>query len=163
VIGLEETEPDPSSRGEYLISEEPTISNFGAEALGPYNPLITDLSVPIIIQVKNYDRQLVSQATMETNVATSSRNPHIPSTAVTTGCVLPPNQPSQVWTTMVSTASTLGNGLIPSIAMIIAPFNHSATSPLFSYAMPIFDTNYVLSYSTLQTLGLREGSSNAPL
>jgi hypothetical protein len=29
--------------------------------------------------------------------------------------------------------------------------------------MPSFDTNYVLSYSTLQTLGLGVGSSNGPL
>jgi hypothetical protein len=35
--------------------------------------------------------------------------------------------------------------------------------PPFSYGMPNFDTNSVLSYSTLQTLGLGAGSSNAPL
>jgi hypothetical protein len=49
------------------------------------------------------------------------------------------------------------------MATITAPFTQSATSPPFSYRMPGFDTNSVLSYSTLQTLGLGAGSSNAPL
>jgi hypothetical protein len=161
--GPHETEPDPSPRGEHLIPEEPTIFDLRAEALGPYNPPITDLSTPIVVQVKPYERQVVSQAAMETNVATSSGNPHIPSTTVTTGGFLPPNQPSLVQTTMVSTASTSGNGLIPSMAGITAPFTQSATGPPFSYGMPGFDTNSVLSYSTLQNLGLGAGSSNAPL
>jgi hypothetical protein len=39
----------------------------------------------------------------------------------------------------------------------------SATGPPFSYGMPGFDTNSVLTYSTLQTMGLGAGSSNAPL
>jgi hypothetical protein len=155
--------PDSSSRREHLILEEPTISNLGAEALGLYNPSITDLSVPIIVQVHPYERQVVSQAAMETNAATSSGNPHTPSTVVTTGCFLPPNQLSPVQTTMVLTTSTSGNGLIPSMVTITAPFTQSATGPPFSYEMPGFDTNYVLSYSTLQTLGLEAGSSNAPL
>jgi hypothetical protein len=105
----------------------------------------------------------VSQAVMETNVATSSGNTHTPSTTVTTGGFPPPNQPSSVWTTMVSTASTSGNGLILSMMAITAPFTQSATGPPFSYGMPGFDTNSVLSYSTLQTLGLGVGSSNSPL
>jgi hypothetical protein len=100
---------------------------------------------------------------METNVATSSGNTHISSTTIIAGGVLPPNQPSSVQTTMVSTASTLGNGLIPSMATITAPFTQSATCPPFSYGMPNFGMSTVLSHSTLQTLGLGEGSSNAPL
>jgi hypothetical protein len=64
---------------------------------------------------------------------------------------------------MVSTTSTSGSGLIPSMAVITAPFTQSATGPPFSYKMPGFDTNSVLSYSTLQTMGLGAGSSNAPL
>jgi hypothetical protein len=86
---------------------------------------------------------------MEKNVSTSSGNPHIPSTTITTGDFLPPNQPSLVWITMVSTASTSVNGLIPSMAVITAPFTQSATDPPFSYEMLGFDTNYVISYSTL--------------
>jgi hypothetical protein len=49
------------------------------------------------------------------------------------------------------------------MAVITAPFTQSETGPPFSYEMPVFDTNYVLSYSTLQNLGLGAGSSNASL
>jgi hypothetical protein len=155
--------PNPSSRGELSILEEPIISDLGAEALGPYNPPITDLSMPIIVQVLPYERQVVSPATMEANTATSSGNTHISFTTVTTGGVPPPNQPSLVWATMVSTASTLGSGLIPSMVAITAPFTQNATGPPFSYGMPGFGMSTVLSSSTLQTLGLGAGSSNAPL
>jgi hypothetical protein len=86
---------------------------------------------------------------METNVATSLGNTHIPSTAVTKGGVPLPNQPSPVWTTMVSTVSTSGNGLIPSMVVITTPFTQSATSPPFSYKMPGFGMSTVLFYSTL--------------
>jgi hypothetical protein len=119
--------------------------------------------VPIIVQVLPYERQVVSQETMEANTATSSGNTHISFTTVTTGGVPPPNQPSSVWATMVSTASTSGSGLIPSMAAITAPFTQNATGPPFSYGMPGFGTSTVLSSSTLQTLGLGAGSSNAPL
>jgi hypothetical protein len=78
--------------------------------------------MPIVIQVQPYECQIVSQAMMETNVATSSGSTHISSMAITTGGVLPPNQPSSVWATMVSTAFTLGNGLILSMVMITTPF-----------------------------------------
>jgi hypothetical protein len=159
----QETETDPYPRREHLILEEPTISDLGAEALGLYNPLITDLSTPIIVQVDPYECQVVSQATMMTNAATSLGNTHTPSMTLTTGGFPPPNQSSPIQTTMVSTTSTLSNGLIPSMTTITAPLTQSATGPSFSYRMPSFDTNYVLSYSTLQTLGLRVGSSNAPL
>jgi hypothetical protein len=100
---------------------------------------------------------------MEENAATSSGSPHTPSMTATTGGIPPPNPPSSVQTTMVSTASTSGSGLIPSMVAITAPFTQSVTGPPFSYGMPGFDTNSVLSYSTLQTLGLGAGSSNAPL
>jgi hypothetical protein len=64
---------------------------------------------------------------------------------------------------MVSTTSTSGNGLIPSMVAITAAFTQSVIDPPFSYGMPGFDTNSVLSYSTLQTLGLGEGISNDPM
>jgi hypothetical protein len=104
--------PDPSSRGEHLILEEPFISNLGVESLGPYNPPITDLSTPIFIQVLPYEHQVVSQETMEANAATSLGNTHILSMIFTIGGVPPPNQPSLVQDTMVSTASTLVSSLI---------------------------------------------------
>jgi hypothetical protein len=133
--------PEPSSRGEHSNPEEPTIFDLGAEALGPYNPPITDLSVPILIQVvpprvTHHERQIVLQAAMEANAATSSGSPHTPSTTATTGGIPPPNPPSPVWTTMVSTTSTSGSGLILSMATITAPFTQSATGPPFSYGMP---------------------------
>jgi hypothetical protein len=88
--------PDFSPRGEHLILEEPIIFYLGTKSLGLYNPPITDLSAPIIIQVQPYERQVMSQAAMETNVSTSSGNTHISSMDVTIGGVLPRNQPSSV-------------------------------------------------------------------
>jgi hypothetical protein len=64
---------------------------------------------------------------------------------------------------MVSTASTSGNGLIPSMVAITVSFTQNVTGPSFSYRMPGFSTSTVLSSSTLQTLGRGAGSSNAPL
>jgi hypothetical protein len=100
---------------------------------------------------------------MEENDDTSLGNPHTPSMVAIIGGVPPPKSPSQVRATMVYTNSTLGSGMILSMAAITAPFTKSATGPFFSYGMPNFDTNSVLTYSTLQTLVLGEGSSNAPL
>jgi hypothetical protein len=160
--------PEPSLIGEHSNLEEPTISNLGVEALGLYNPPINDLSVPIMAQVvppraTHHKSQIVLQAVMEANDATSSGSAHTPSTNATTGGVLPPNSPPQVLTTMVSTTSTLGSGPIPSMAAITSLFTQSATGPPFLYRMPGFDTNSVLTYSTLQTMGLGAGISNSPL
>jgi hypothetical protein len=113
--------------------------------------------------LKQHKRQIVLQATMEANVATSTGSPHTPSTTATTGGILSPNQPFLVWTTMVLTASTSGNSMILPMVTITAPFTQSATGPPFSYEMSGFDMDYVLTYSTLQTMGLGEGSSNTHL
>jgi hypothetical protein len=168
VTDPQETVPEPSLRGENSFLEEPNISNLGVKSLGLYKPSIIDLSMPLLIQlapprVMHRERQIVLQAMMEANATTSIGSPHTPSTTVTTGGVSPPNLPSQVQATMVSTTSTSGSGPIPSMAMITAPFMQSATGPPFSYGMPKFDTNLVLSYSTLQIMGLGAGRSNAPL
>jgi hypothetical protein len=64
---------------------------------------------------------------------------------------------------MVSTASTLGNGPLPSLVVIIAPLYQSATGPPFTYEMPSFNPNTVLFHSTQPTLSLGAGSSNTPL
>jgi hypothetical protein len=64
---------------------------------------------------------------------------------------------------MVSTTTTSHSGLILSLAAATTPFTPSAIGPPFSYGMPSSGTSPVLSYSTLQTLGLGEGSSSAPL
>jgi hypothetical protein len=100
---------------------------------------------------------------METNVVTPSGNSSIPTTVVTSGEFPPPNPPSPVQATMVLTASTSHSGLIPSLVAATTPFTPSATGPPFSYRMPSLGTSPVLSYSTLQTLGLGAGSCNTPL
>ena len=64
---------------------------------------------------------------------------------------------------MVLTATTSHSGLIPSFVVATTPFTPSATGPPFSYEMPSSGTSHVLSYYTLQTLGLGVGSSSAPL
>jgi hypothetical protein len=88
--------PNPSSREELSFLEEPIISDLRAEAISPYNPPITNLSMPIVIQVLPYECPIVSPATMEAHTATSSGNTDISFTTITIGGVPPPNQPSSV-------------------------------------------------------------------
>jgi hypothetical protein len=101
---------------------------------------------------------------MEENVATSSGSPRTPIMTATGGGIVPPPPPPPVRTTTVPTPTTSGSGSIPS-----TDFNHCSlhsecmTGAPFSYGMPGFDSNSVLTYSTLQTMGLGAGSSNAPL
>jgi hypothetical protein len=64
---------------------------------------------------------------------------------------------------MFSTATTSHSGSKPSLAAATTPFTPSAIGPPFSYGMPSWGTSHVLSYSTIQTLGLGVGSSSAPL
>jgi hypothetical protein len=100
---------------------------------------------------------------METNAITPSGNSSIPTTVVTTGEFSYPNPPSSVRATMVSTATTFHSGPNPSLAEATTPFTPSVTGPPFSYKMPSSGTSPVLSYSTLQNLGLGAGSSSMPL
>jgi hypothetical protein len=100
---------------------------------------------------------------MEENVATSSGSPRTPITTTTGGGILPPPPPSPVRTSVVPTPTTSGSGLIPLTTSTTVLFTQNATGTPFSYGMPNFDTNSVLTYSTLQTMGLGAGSSNAPL
>jgi hypothetical protein len=156
---------EPAPRGYYSTLEEPTIFDLGAKDLEPANPSISDFLTPILVQVvppkvTPAEHQLVLQAAMEENVSTSSRSPHTPVSATTTGGMLPPNPTLLVWTTVVSTPFISGSGLTPSSAVTTAPFTHSAMGPPFSYGMPIFDSKSFLTYSTLQTMGLGARSSN---
>jgi hypothetical protein len=148
-----------------LNSKEPIVSKLGVESLGPANPLTTNLSAPILLQVvppkvTPFERQLVLQAAMEENGFTSSGSPHTPILAKTIGGIFPPKPPSPIWTTVVSNPSTSGSGLIPSSTVTTAPFTQSAMGPPFSYGMLIFDSNSIITYSTLQTMGLGTRSSN---
>jgi hypothetical protein len=92
VTELQETVPKPTPRGDYSTLEEPIFSDLGAEALRLANHLITDLSVPILVQVvppevTPSEHKIVLQAVMEENGATSSESPHTPDSATTTGGV----------------------------------------------------------------------------
>jgi hypothetical protein len=64
---------------------------------------------------------------------------------------------------MVSTATMSHSGPIPSIMAATTPFTPSATGSPFSYGMTSLGTSPTLTHSTLQTLGLGAGISNAPL
>jgi hypothetical protein len=105
----------------------------------------------------------MSHIAMETNVVTPSGNSSIPTIIFTTGDMSSPNLPSSVRATMVSTATTSHSGPNPSLVAATTPFTPSATGPPLSYDMPSSGTSPVLSYSTLQTLGLGAGSSSTPL
>jgi hypothetical protein len=143
--------------------EESIVLDFGEKSLGPAKTSTTDLSVPIIVSIHPYEFQIVSHATMETNVVTPSGNSSIPTKVVTTGEFSPPNPASLVQATMVSSASTSHSGPISSMAAATTPFPPSATGPPFSYGMTSSGTCPVLSYSTSQTSDLGIGSSIAPL
>jgi hypothetical protein len=105
----------------------------------------------------------VSHTTIKTNVVTPFGNSSIRTRVVTTRELSSPNPPLSVPATIVSTANTSHSGLNPSLAAATTPFTPSATGPPFSYGMPSSSTSPVLSYSTLQTLGLGAGSSSAPM
>jgi hypothetical protein len=53
--------------------------------------------------------------------------------------------------------------MIPLTTSTTILFTQNATSAPFSYGMLDFDTNLVLTYSTLQIMGLGVGNSNTPL
>jgi hypothetical protein len=81
----------------------------------------------------------------------------------TGGGIVPPPPPPPVRTTTVPTPMTSGSGSIPLMVLTTVSFTQNVTGAPFSYGMPDFDSNSVLTYSTLQTMGLGAGSSNAPL
>jgi hypothetical protein len=138
------------------LSEESTAN------LGLVETPTTDTWPLVIVPIQFYERLSVPHTAMETNVVTSSGNSSIPTTIATTR-EASPNFPSSVRATMVSAATTSHSGLIPSIVAATTPFTPSAIGPPFSYGMPSSGTSPTLTYSTLQTLGLGVGRSNAPL
>jgi hypothetical protein len=116
----------------------------------------------IIVPIQFYERLSVPNPVMEPNVVTSTGNSSIPVTIVTIG-EASPNLSSSVWTTMAPAVTSSQSGPTPSIVAATNPFTSSVTSAPFSYGMPSSGTSLVLTHSTLQTLGLGVGSSNAPL
>jgi hypothetical protein len=144
-------------------SEELTILDLEATALGLVETPTIDFLAPFIVPIQFYEHQTVLHTTTETTVVTPYGNSSIPTMVVTTGEISSPNPPSSIRATMVSTATTSHSGPISSLVTTTTPFTPSATNPPFSDGMPSSGTSPVLSYSTLQTLGLGAGSSRAPL
>jgi hypothetical protein len=131
--------------------------------LGSVETSNTDTWPDIIVPIQFYERLSVPNPVMEPNSVTSSGNYSIPITVVTTGEASPNLHLSAVRATMVSTATMSHSGPTPSITTATPPYTPSVTGPPFSYGMPSSGTSPALTTSTLQTLGLGEGSSNAPL
>jgi hypothetical protein len=76
---------------------------------------------------------------------------------------LPPPPPPPIRTTINQTPTTSGSGTVPTMTMTIVPSIQNMSGTPFSYKMSGFDSSSTLTYSTLQTVGLGEGSSSAPL
>ena len=144
------------------LPEESTILDLEATTIGSIETPTTDILAPFIVSIQFHERQTVPHTTMETNAFTSSGNSSIPTIVVTTE-ESSPNLPSSVQATMVSVATTSHSGPNPSMVAATTLFTPSATGPPFSYGMPSSGTSPVLTYSTLQTLGLGARSSSAPL
>jgi hypothetical protein len=121
----------------------------------------TDSWLDIIVPIQFYERLSMPNPVMEQ--ITSSGNSSIPITIVTTGEASPNLPLSVVQATTVSVATTSHSGPTPSMAETTPLYTLSATGAPFSYGMPSSGTSAVLTSSTLQTLGLGEGSSNTPL
>jgi hypothetical protein len=130
--------------------------------IGSVETPTTDTWPSVIVPIQFYERLSVPHTAMETNAVTSSGNSSIPTTISTTR-EASPNLSLSVRATIVSATTTSHSGPIPSIAVATTPFTPSVTSSLFSYGMPSSGTSPALTHSTLQTLGLGVGSSNAPL
>jgi hypothetical protein len=121
----------------------------------------TDTWPDIIVPIQFYESLSVPNPVMEQ--ITSSRNSSIPITVTTTGEASPNLPLLTVQATMVSAATTSHSGLTPSMVTATPPYTPSATGAPFSYGMPSSGMSPALTSSTLHTLGLGAGSSNAPL
>jgi hypothetical protein len=121
----------------------------------------TDTGPDIIVPIQFYECLSAPNPVMEQ--ITSSGISSIPITVVTTGEASPNLPLSVVWATTVSAATTSHSGPTPSMAAATPLYTPSAKSAPFSYGMPSSGTSPVLTSSTLQTLVLGAGSSNAPL
>jgi hypothetical protein len=162
--------PNPVPREDILAPEETSISDLEVEGFRPTNPLITDLSVPILVQVvppevTSPDHHLVRRLDMEVSNATSTGSPHTPIPTMGGGGIVPPPPPSPTRNTSSQTPTTSGSGTVSSMTSTTvhtSTVQNTSGAP-FTYGMSGFDTSSTLTYSTLQTIGLGAGSSNAPL
>jgi hypothetical protein len=134
-----------------------------AANLGSVETSNADIWPEIIVPIQFYECLSAPNPVMEPNSVTSNGISSIPIIVATTGEASPNLPLSMVRATMVSTTTTSHSGPTPSITATTPPYTPSATGPPFSYGMPSSGTNPALTSSTLQTLGLGAGSSNAPL
>jgi hypothetical protein len=100
---------------------------------------------------------------MEADNTTFSGSPHSPIMGVIGRGVAPPPPPPSVRIMVVLMPTTSGSGSIPSTNLPTIPSIQNALGAPFSYGMPRFDSNSVLTYSTLQSIGLGVGIYNSPL
>jgi hypothetical protein len=143
-----------------IVSEQ--LLEESTTNIGSIETPTTNTWPQFIVPIQFYECLSVPHTAMETNVVTSSGNSSIPTTVSIIG-EASPNLPSSVRATMVLAATTPHSGPNSSMAVATTPFTPSATGPPFSYGMPSSGTSPALTYSTLQTLGLGAGISNAPL
>jgi hypothetical protein len=148
---------------EFQTIEHEQLPEESTANLGLVETSNTDTWPDIIVPIQFYESLSVPNPVMEPNSITSSRNYSIPINFVTIGETSPNLPLSTVWATMVSATTTSHSGPTPSIVAATPPYTPSATGPPFSYGMPSSGTSPSLTTSTLQTLGLGAGSSNAPL
>jgi hypothetical protein len=122
----------------------------------------TDTWPQVIVPIQFYERLSVPHTVMEPNSVTASGISSIPTTVSTIGEAYP-NLPPSARATTVSAATTSHSRPTPSIVATTNHFTPSATGSSFSYGIPSSGTSPALTHSTLQTLSLGVGSSNAPL
>jgi hypothetical protein len=114
-------------------------------------------------EVTSHDSHLVIRLAMEANNTNSTGSLHTPIPAASGGGVVPPPPPLPTRTNANHTPTTFGNGTFPTMTTTIVPTIHNASGAPFTYGMSGSNTSSNLTYSTLQIVGLGEGSSNAPL
>jgi hypothetical protein len=124
--------------------------------------------MPLLIQivpleVNSPKREFVQQAKMEENSGTSSGSPHTPTSAIAGGHVVPTPPPPPVRNTNFQMTTTLGSGTIHSTTLNTFPSIQNVSSTPFSDGMSIFDSSSILTYYTLQIVGMGAWSSNSTL
>jgi hypothetical protein len=134
-----------------------------AANLGSVETSKTDTWLDIIMPIQFYERLSAPNPVMDPNSVTSTGNSSISIIVATTGDASPYLPLSIVQATIVLTATTSHSGPTPSIVAATPLYTPSAIGPPFSYGMPSSGTSPALTSSTLQTLGLGAGRSNASL
>jgi hypothetical protein len=139
----QEIVPDPIPRGDTFSPEVTRISDLEAEGfIRPWNPLITDLSMPVLVQivppeVTSPDHRLIRRLAMEENDVTSTGSPHTPTSVVGGEVVFPPLPPSPSRNASHQMATTSVSGEVPIMTTTIV---HSMVTQnlfvgSFSYGM----------------------------